>query len=109
MPERVRADPETRAACGDVAADQPIDAPRRQPSTLVVQKQRLTRPAALRPSRLGLTQRLEILQPHAERGLSALVERNDALFPALAQHANHPSRKIDVLQIKADELAQAKA
>src|SRR5678815_4335788 len=53
MAERVWADPESRAAAGNVARHQPLNAPAGQPSTPGVYKHR--RPAVGRPSPLFFT------------------------------------------------------
>ena len=51
MAQRVRADPETRAARGDVASYQLVDAAGRQPASLIIQKQGVA-PAPLVASKI---------------------------------------------------------
>src|SRR4051812_39907216 len=46
VPQRVRTDAVAGAALADIAAHQLVDAARRQPGPLVIQKQRLANPAA---------------------------------------------------------------
>src|SRR5262245_43240108 len=53
--------------------------------------------------------RFTIVEIRADRFRGALVERDDPLLPALAEHANPLRSEIDVVEIDAGELAQAQA
>ena len=115
MAQRVRADAEPRAARGDVAADQPIDAADAQPRPAVVHEQRLAvaprrRLAGPSPApgerRLADGQLLPILQVVANRRGRAGVERHQPLLPALAQHPRHPRAQVDVVEVEAGQLAE---
>src|SRR5688572_7690325 len=118
MPQRVRTDPEARAAHADVTGDQPLHAPAGQARAAKIHKQRIAlAPLKGRPSRRKgrrtrvrgrLTKHGSVLQPGSDSLLRGVVERDDPLLGALPHHAHHPRAEVYVLDIETDELAEAK-
>ena len=112
--ERVRRDAEAGAAHRDVLADESMDASRAEPLPSIVHEQRVLRsPRPACPLR-----RPGPLQPHHLRAVGhvgangirrALVERHEPLLAPLAQHTNHACIQVEIVEVEADELAQAEA
>ena len=108
MPERVRADAGRRARPQDVPTHETVDAARREPVAAIVEEQRVVHGPRGPRARRRL-QRPPVLEVAAHGGGRGPVERQDALLAALAADAKHPVRQVDVLEVQADELAQAQA
>src|SRR5262245_28028851 len=122
MTERMRAHARSLGAQRDIPADEAIDAAARQARATIVHKQRVdVRVTGSRPrSRRGSGPATRCWRPPGDEdppvgqvgtygGGGALVERYYTLPSALPEHADHPSAQIDVSDIQAGQLAQAKA
>src|SRR5437773_8737692 len=110
MAQRVRADAEPRAAAFDVTRDEALHAPASQPSAARVDEEGFF--PGFGPWVLGLgmcAQRKPVFQPRAQRRSSLLIEGDDALFSPLTHDSDDTVRKIDVLEIERDQLAQTNA
>src|SRR4051812_7979951 len=129
MAQRVRADPEPRAAGGHVLPNQLVDAPGRQPAPQVIEKQRLAFPPP-RARRGGLTpwgltpparyrgltpwqtpwgQTPAVGEPGAEGGGGGRVEWDDPLLPPLAEDADDAAGQVHVIEVETNQLAEAQA
>src|SRR6185503_18392777 len=133
MPQRVRADPEARAARGDISGDEPLHTPPGQTCPPKVDEQRFGLSSQLWALDFGLwaldfglwalgfwlwalglglwalTKDRAVGKPRANRLLSGVVERHQAFLRALPHHTHHPCTQIHFVEIEADQLAQPQA
>src|SRR5436309_779664 len=103
VPERVRRGPGREAGAGDVARQHAPDAPRREPSPVAVEEERVHGLALERPQEPPAL----LVEVGAERLDGDRADRYEALLLALAPRPDEAREEVRVLDVERDELAHA--